>query len=448
MKEDMRKLTRVALIAVLAAFISLGAVVAHAAIRNVPGTYSTIQAAVNAALSGDTIIVAAGIYDEQVVIDGKNLTLKGAGDTTILRPSLPATLTTLYTYPAGTFWPGTNLSSIILVKNVNGVGAGVTIKNLKVDGVNVTTEPTGADRLAGILFGESAGLVQNVTVNTIKALGGADRTYGIDVSAGVTAVSVEVAGNRINYFLRNGIQAQGVKLTANIHNNTVKGPGATGPGGAVPDLSGVLANGILFIHGVGGKASNNTIHNAHYIGPTSRSAGILVYDLVQPGIVVENNEIYHVDDGVILSAGANAVIVRNNNLHNNADVGVQLEDGATGHAITYNCIIENAIAGIRLNGVLNPDVTNQDPPGTGNFAHFNNISGNGIGVLNYDSNQTFDATRNWWGAANGPGPVGPGSGDEVSLYVDYTNFLRHEADGKRCDQCRKGDNDDNDDNDH
>ncbi|NQU12385.1 hypothetical protein HQ590_16440, partial [bacterium] len=35
----------------------------------------------------------------------------------------------------------------------------------------------------------------------------------------------------------------------------------------------------------------------------------------------------------------------------------------------------------------------------------------------------LNATSNWWGAADGPGPVGPGSGDEVSLNVDYSPWL-------------------------
>ena len=76
---------------------------------------------------------------------------KAAGDTTIIRPSSPAKLTALYTYPAGTFWPGTVMASTVLVKNTGAA----TVKDLKVDGVNVTALPAGASRLAGILYGES-----------------------------------------------------------------------------------------------------------------------------------------------------------------------------------------------------------------------------------------------------------------------------------------------------
>jgi pectin methylesterase-like acyl-CoA thioesterase len=45
------------------------------------GCFATIQAAVNAAISGDTITVAAGTYRELVTINGKTLTITGAGPT-------------------------------------------------------------------------------------------------------------------------------------------------------------------------------------------------------------------------------------------------------------------------------------------------------------------------------------------------------------------------------
>jgi len=53
---------------------------------NVPGDYSTIQAAVDAAAAGDTVLIAAGEFSEAVVSLHAGVTLQGAGpDATVLR---------------------------------------------------------------------------------------------------------------------------------------------------------------------------------------------------------------------------------------------------------------------------------------------------------------------------------------------------------------------------
>ena len=332
-------------------------------------SFATVQDGIAGVTSGGTVNVAAGTYNEQVVIDSKDLTLSGTGATTIIRPSASATLTSLYTYPAGTFWPGTVMASIILVEN----SANVTIQDVAVDGVNVTTVPAGAARVAGILYGESAGTIDNATVTTMDVDAYVTRSYGIDLSAAGTARSVEVRNSNISNWSRNGIQAQGASLTANIHDNTLTGPGDVHVGAAVP-------NGILFIHGVGGNATGNTISALHTSATDSRSAGILFYDPLTAGIVVENNNVSDVDDGVDVSHNANDVIIRLNNLHDNAEVGTHLEDGANGTTITSNTITGNTIAGIRFAGATDP-ISPDDPPGTGNVAHFNRIKGNGAGVV-------------------------------------------------------------------
>jgi hypothetical protein len=53
-----------------------------------------------------------------------------------------------------------------------------------------------------------------------------------------------------------------------------------------------------------------------------------------------------------------------------------------------------------------------------------NIYGNnGFALDNIAAQTVIRAQRNWWGAVSGPGGVGPGSGDQVSIAVDYSSWL-------------------------
>ncbi|MFA6392970.1 MAG: immunoglobulin-like domain-containing protein [Candidatus Paceibacterota bacterium] len=108
-------------------------------------TYGNIQAAITAAISGDTINVGAGTYVENVSISGKtNITILGAGqDTTIIEPT-----------------SGTRSVGITITNSNN-----ITIKNLKIH----TTGPEshGIWVYGAALSGHSmAGLtVQDTTIN-------------------------------------------------------------------------------------------------------------------------------------------------------------------------------------------------------------------------------------------------------------------------------------------
>lgn len=56
--------------------------------------------------------------------------------------------------------------------------------------------------------------------------------------------------------------------------------------------------------------------------------------------------------------------------------------------------------------------------------NYNSIIENvGYGVYNSVTFDTVNAENNWWGDASGPGGYGPGSGEEVSEWVDYDPWL-------------------------
>ena len=366
--------------------------------------YTTIQAAVNAASAGNTVNVCPGIYDEQVVIDGKDLTLQGAGDTTVISPSSASQLSSVYTTgtQTGAFFNGIAIAGIIDVRNVG--AAGVTIRDLKVDGEAVTSLPAGAGHVSGVVFGETGGLVDNVTVEDTNQVSPASvRTYSMWFDAvGGAPVSVEVGNSRAILYGRNGINGRGDSMTVNFHDNTITGPGMVGPD-QVP-------NGVLLISGAGGEVKDNTVSENHYTGATFLGSGVLLFQ-ARDGIVVSGNEIFDTDDAVIINA-TDLATVEDNDLRGNVK-GVRIEAGSAGNnTVTKNLITSNTLVGIEVS----------DTAGTANVALRNAITGNTAGVSNLNASN-FDATCNWWGNASGPSGSGPGTGDSASANVDFSLWL-------------------------
>jgi PKD repeat protein len=100
-----------------------------------------------------------------------------------------------------------------------------------------------------------------------------------------------------------------------------------------------------------------------------------------------------------------------------------------------NCIIRHSLTnGIYFYGSTSQisccDITENESgistgssSGTPNIT-YNNIFGNlKYGIYNRISWSISNATNNWWGDASGPGGVGPGSGDAVSIGVGYEPWL-------------------------
>ena len=92
------------------------------------GGFATIQEAIDAAVDGDTIMVAAGTYQEQIVIDGKDVTLEGAGigETIILSPDAADLELSHVETNSGS----PNRYSVVTITN----DADVTIEGVTVDG--------------------------------------------------------------------------------------------------------------------------------------------------------------------------------------------------------------------------------------------------------------------------------------------------------------------------
>jgi parallel beta-helix repeat protein len=355
--------------------------------------FDTIQKGIDGTASGGTVNVAAGTYDEQVVID-KSLTLQGAGDATVIQPSSAAKLTTVLD---GLFWyGGTKNIAGIIVANVTD-GSSVTIKNLKVDESLVTTKPSGADYLAGIFYRETGGTVDTVTVAGTGVWSGSDRAYGMYLSAGTNTVSVEITGSTITNFDKNGIEVMGNTLTANINHNTITGRGS---------ITDEVQNGVNVGRDAVATVNYNTISNLISQPETYWAAGILFYHYVSPtgkSATANNNIITNCQIGIIFknangSAQGNTVSGGTVGL-----IGIYSEPDLPG-AWTASFV------GNTINGV-------KDSPGYENAA---------IGANTYDSGATLDVTIQGnqlpgGGATNADGiSIGVGGADG-SIVATITN---------------------------
>lgn len=382
--------------------------------------YGSIQDAIDSADPGDTITVAAGTYDEQVVISG-SLTLQGAGDTTVIQPSVAAILAVVKTTP----WsPAPSTKEMAAIVFVDTAGETVTVKDLKIDGSLITEVPAGVGDswVAGLAYLETSGTI-DVTVIGNSALN--CRTCGIWASAITHATLVEVTGCTVIDYNRAGIYALGGTMTADYHHNTITGPG--GHANQVP-------NGMFFLEGATGSATYNTITALEYLGEEYRSSGIGTY-YAGDGIVFSHNEISNVDNALALSTGTIGTIVEYNDIYN-CHTGVRLESGATCSVIRYNDIHDNDFA-MRCGPGM----------GEGNVAHFNSFVNNPglewtnvvegctyIGAVCNLSGDALDATYNYWGDPSGPTVATPtadptitvndrGIGDTLSTYVTYEPWL-------------------------
>jgi VCBS repeat-containing protein len=410
---------------------------------NVPGDYATIQAAINAASSGDIINILAGTYVENIVVD-KPLTIMGAGQgNTIIQPAVsnanPCT---------GSSLCGGTASNVFLVQANN-----VVIHDLTVDGDNPTLT-SGIVRTGG---GSAADLDarNGIIKNTNAVYNGLD-VYNVTVQ---------------NIYLRGIYSTNGA---FNFHHNTVtnvQGDGYSiamfawgGPGIMANNTVSYANDGISANHSNGIQFLHNTVtHSGSGIHTDNSGDAGGVADMIQgnhvdctdtPGAygvwvfvpyiapTFNDNMVTNCDIGI--SAWGTGAAVTTQFTHNTVTgnlavgaVGVYITTSLAGYG--YGDVLvnfsDNVITNYETGVYLTADETAWDPDPfveksiTATF-HENQIFGNTNGVDKGTSGTIVnDFANNWWGSATGPSSTGnpSGTGDTVTSGINFLPWCSNTA---------------------
>ncbi len=408
-------------------------------------TSTTIQAAVTAASSGDTISVAAGTYTEQVVID-KNLTLTGAGSgtTTIQAPVSP--VVDVYS----------RYTIVLFNGSITAEFSGFTVQGGSVVNLNFGIAVRG-------------GATANIHDNVIKDIRGNPPSGTQRVKALIVdGASATITNNTIIGYLKEGINVWGSSAT--ITGNTVTGDGP---------ITTIAQNGIVIASGSTATVTNNTVTGNAYDGASWTAVGILansagsgviiqgntvsrnsanIYAQDSDGIQIKDNQVS--DSSPVDQTGASGIIVSTlvratpltgvtisgNTVQNNLSGGVSRGAGIDLYDLNGATVSGNTINGAYYGGILigkseniaftsnqfsGNGVASADPnaaaiafgggwgglnPLGGFTVHNNTFSGNRNAIWNYDDPGVVNATSNWWGTASGPGVL-----TRVTTTPWYTN---------------------------
>lgn len=312
------------------------------------GTFSTIQDAVGAAGDSYTILVNAGVYAEQVTVDGiDNLTIRGVnGPVTI---EAPASLVQTATSSSGR-----EVFAIVTVSNADNV----VIENIEVDGRGVTTGVAGSNaNNVGVFYRNASGGLENVDVTGIRdpyemgmTAGGAPIVSGLQRGVGVQADND--AGPLKSFFMTGGSISDFQKNATVFGYADLNITGVTVTGGGAQTIN--AQNGFQAFNSTG-TISGNTITEIGFAGAAfAYSGAILAFD--NTNLDIQNNVIVGTNDETLDAKVVGVFIFDNGGGNSGGSVdGNQISFVDTGVGI-YGLIGPSQIA-VTNNAVTDIDLT-------------------------------------------------------------------------------------------
>ncbi|MEJ2721559.1 MAG: right-handed parallel beta-helix repeat-containing protein, partial [bacterium] len=277
---------------------------------NVPGDYATIQAAIDAAISGDVIIVASGTYAEDLLIDGKNLTIQGGGS-------------------GGSIITGDATNTQYIVKITN--SAVVDFSGFTVDG-------TGKNIKYGVWA--TAGTDGDIHDNEVKNVQ-EPGAYGTAVRRDDS--QIDVTDNTVYGFGRIGIYTRD-DVIGNTDTGVISGNTVTGLGGSDPDR---LSYGISVYSG-NPTVDNNDIYDCVSGANVAAWASCGLDVWTGSTSVISNNDFFDSDYGIISNSAS--PVMSGNTFTNISGEDVRLDyfvkGNPTPHWAEYYDTIQDAIDAI------------------------------------------------------------------------------------------------------
>ncbi len=303
--------------------------------------YSSIQAAVNAAKSGDLIRVCAGTYREQVVID-KSLSVEADNGVIVI----PSDVVANATGPSS----GDTIAAIIVVENAENV----ELEGLIVDGSSNGLTECGP-RLIGILYRDASGSIEHNAVRHVRLssnLPGCQSGNAIEVESSSSGQStVSITDNSVDGYQKNGITANEPGSNVSITENAVSGLGPT---------TGAAQNGIQIGFGAQGRITNNAVADNVYSPCESvatcpaNATGILIYQ--SDGVRIERNTVASSQVGIFIAAN-NGTIQANTVFHSVVLDGMALV--GNGNSVSTNDISSSDDAAVYIQGNNNTVFDNE-----------------------------------------------------------------------------------------
>lgn len=329
-------------------------------------TFTSIQAAINAASPGSLIRVCPGTYTEQLSID-KSLSIEGYNGAILLPSNMVAN---------STGSSGTPIAAAIFVKEATDV----EIEGLIVDTMNNGITQCSPD-LVGIQYQNSSGRIRHNTVRNTKlsaSLNGCQSGDAIVVqSLGNETATVTIDDNSVHDYQKNGITGNELGSEVTITNNVVTGLGPT---------TGAAQNGIQIGFGAKGTVLRNSVTDNVWSPCVSiencafNATGILIFQ--SDDVRVEHNIVATNQIGIY--AGGQRDEIESNGISNSLVlVGIDLA-GDNGLA-SQNDVTNSGQAAILIEG-------------NNNQVHSNEITEAPVGVLklsgtignNQSGNSFFD----------------------------------------------------------